>query len=117
MKKLYDQLLHYNNFEIEAQPHAGDADLLVRNPNSGKTVAIELKDAGDYGELPISTIIPIARLAQNSNFEKFLLITFSNVPLLLSKKLQALNVEALTQPTVSQVIEKVQLALIGRYTL
>lgn len=110
MRKLRDQLVH-TNFEIEAQPFAGDADLLVRNPTSGKTVAIELKDAGDYGELPISTILPIARLAQNSLFEKFLLITFSNVPVLLSKKLKELNVEALSRPTVSQVVEKVQLAL------
>jgi len=110
MRKLRDQLVH-TNFEIEAEPSGSNADLLVRNPTSGKTVAIELKDAGDYGELPISTILPIARLAQNSHFEKFLLITFSSVPVLLYQKLKELNVEALTRPTVSQVVEKVQLAL------
>ena len=112
LRKLYDQLVHTDNFEIEAQPFAGDADLLIRNPRSGKTVAIELKDAGDYGELPISTILPIAKLArQTDKFEKLLLITFSNVPVLLSKKLEELNVEALTQPTISQVVKRVQLAL------
>ena len=112
LRKLYDQLVHTNNFEIEAESFAGDADLLVRNPTSGKTIAIEFKDAGDYGELPISTIIPIAKLArQTDKFVKLLLITFSDVPVLLSKKLEELNVEALTQPTVKQVVEKVQLAL------
>ena len=112
MRELYDQLLHNYNFEIETEPFAGDADLLVRNPMSGKTLVIELKDAGDYGELPISTIIPISKLAlQTNEFKKLLLITFSNVPVLLSKKLKELNVEALTKPTVNQVVEKIQLAL------
>jgi hypothetical protein len=112
LRKLYDQLVHTNNFEIESKASAGNADLLVRNPASGKTLAIEFKDAGEYGELPISTIIPIAKLArQTDKFQKLILVTFSNVPGLLSKKLQELNVEALTQPTVNQVVERVQLAL------
>ena len=40
-----------------------------------------------------------------------MLITFSRVPVLLSRKLQEINVETLTQPTVNQVVERIQLAL------
>ncbi len=112
LRKLCDELMLADNFQLEQEPYGGDVDLLVRNPASGKVVAIEMKDAGDYGELPISTIIPISRLVrQTDKFEKVLLLTFSNVPVLLSKKLQELNVEAMTQPTVKQVVERVQLAL------
>ncbi len=111
-RKLYDQLARTDNFEIVSEPFAGEADLLIRNPASGKSMAIEFKEAGDYGELPISTIIPISKLArQTDKFEKLLLVTFSTVPALLSRKLKELNVEALSQPTISQVVEKVQLAL------
>ena len=112
LRKLCDELMLADKFQLEREPNGGDVDLLVRNPVSGKVVAIEMKDAGDYGELPISTIIPISKLVrQTDKFEKVLLLTFSSVPVLLSKKLQELNVEAMTQPTVKQVVERVQLAL------
>ncbi len=112
LRKLYDELMLADKFQLEREPYGGNVDLLVRNPVSGKVVAIEMKDAGDYGELPISTIIPISKLVrQTDKFAKVLLLTFSKLPNLLSKKLQELNVEAMTQPTVKQVVERVQLAL------
>jgi hypothetical protein len=112
LKKLCDQLMLTDNFELVREPFGDSADLLVRSPSSGKSVAIEIKSAGDYGELPVSTIIPIAKLArQIDKFGKVMLIAFSSVPVLLSRKLKELDVEALTQPTVNQVVERVQLAL------
>jgi len=111
LRKLYDELIRRDHFLIEWEPADSNVDL-VRDPVSGKMVAIEMKNAGDYGELPISTIIPISKLArQTDKYAKVMLITFSGLPLLLSDKLKELNVDALTQPTVSQVVEKVQLAL------
>jgi hypothetical protein len=112
LQELCDELMRKDEFQLEQYHFGGDADLLVKNPASGKTVAIELKDAGAYGELPISTILPISKLAkQTDKFAKVILLTFSNVPKLLFERLAALNVEAITQPTVNQVVEKVQLAL------
>jgi hypothetical protein len=113
LRKLYDVLLLNENFQLESEGYGG-ADIVVRNRASGKTVGIELKNAGDYGELPISTILPISRMVkQNDTFEKLLLITFSQVPMLLSKKLQELNVETLTKPTVEQVVGQVEQAFAG----
>ncbi|HWB91939.1 MAG TPA: hypothetical protein VG605_08810 [Puia sp.] len=112
LRQLCEELASRHNYQLEKVPYAGDPDLLVKNPASGKAVAIELKDAGAYGELPISTILPISKLAkQTDKFAKVILITFSNVPALLSQKLAELNVEAITRPTVKQAAEKVQLAL------
>jgi hypothetical protein len=114
LRKLYDVLVLQGHFQLVREPVANgaDVDLLVKDQTSGKMVAIELKNAGEYGELPISTIIPISRLVhQGDKYEKVLLITFSEVPELLSQKLQELNVEALKQPTINEVVEKVQLAL------
>jgi hypothetical protein len=101
-----------DNYQIEKSEFDSDADLVIRDLQTGKIVAIELKDAGDYGELPISTILPISRLVkQTGNLQKFFLITFSQVPILLSKKLKELNVDALTRPTIDQVVEQVEQAL------
>lgn len=112
LRKLFDELMSKAKYQVERADYENGADLVVRDPHSGKIVAIELKDAGEYGELPISTILPISRLVkQTGNLEKFLLITFSQVPILLSKKLKELNVDTLTKPTVDQVVEQVQLAL------
>ena len=112
VRKLQNQLALHENFQVLADPLDIGVDLLVHDQNSGKTIAIEIKDAGAYGELPISTILPISRLVrQTDKFQKLFLISFSAVPDLLSDKLKEINVDALTQPTVNQVVEKVQLAL------
>lgn len=112
LRKLCDELMLQEHLQLIREPDGSNADLLVRNEASGKTVVIEMKDAGEYGELPISTIIPISKLVRETDkIGKILLITFSDVPALLSQKLQELNVEALKKPTVNEVVEKVQLAL------
>jgi hypothetical protein len=112
LRKLRDELALHYNLDVQTEPSDAGVDLLVHDQVSGKTVAIEIKDAGGYGELPISTILSISKLIRQTNkFQKLLLVTFSRVPALLSNKLQQLNVDALTQPTVNQVVERVQLAL------
>jgi hypothetical protein len=109
--ELVDELTLKDKYQIERE-YNGGADMVIRDPKTGKIVAIELKDAGNYGELPISTILPISRMVkQFDHLEKFFLITFSQVPILLSEKLKELNVDALTQPTVHQVVEQVEQAL------
>ena len=110
-RELIKLLSSHNNFEVLASSDK-NVDLLVHDQTTGKTVAIEFKDAGSYGELPISTFLPIADLVQQTDkFQKLLLVSFSKVPDLLRRKLNKLNVDALTKPSVSQVVERVQLAL------
>lgn len=110
--KLFDELTMKDKYQIERTEYDSAADMIIRDPHTGKTVMIELKDAGNYGELPISTILPISRMVkQFDNLERFFLITFSQVPILLSRKLKELKVDALTQPTVNQVVEQVEQAL------
>jgi len=105
------ELSQQDKYQIERSDNDGGADLIVREPHTGKVVAVELKDAGTYGELPISTILPISRIVkQTDQLQKLLLITFSQVPVLLSKKLKELNVDALSRPTVDQVVEHIEQA-------
>jgi len=107
-----EQLGKLHGVEIRKAPVADyGVDLLVVEPNSGKRIAIECKSAGDYGELPISTILPIARLVKNDPNQQVILVSFSSVSDLLSTKLKELNVPSLTKPTVKQVVDQVQLAL------
>lgn len=90
-----------------------EKDLVMKNPNNGSEVIIELKNAGRYGELPISTILPIAGLVRsNPRAKEIILVSFSNLPHLLLSKLNELGVKPVTDPTFDKVVRQVQSALV-----
>jgi hypothetical protein len=108
---LTNELMDKGNYEFERLYLDPGADLIVKDRASGKVIAIEFKNAGNYGELPISTILPISRMVkQADHLAKFFLITFSKVPVLLENKLKELNVKTLSLPTISEVVNEVQQA-------
>ncbi|HVU95461.1 MAG TPA: restriction endonuclease [Puia sp.] len=112
VSQLMEQLGILHGVEVRKAPVADyGVDLLVVEPISGKRIAIECKSAGEYGELPISTILPIARLVKDDPSQQVILVSFSSVSNLLSSKLKELKVPALTDPTVKEVVDQVQLAL------
>ncbi len=112
VQQLTAKLNTLRNVQLEKSTAEDGPDLKVVNHHSGKQLFIEFKNAKEYGELPISSILPIAKLAkQNGKTQKILLVSFSHLSDLLSSKLKELNVQALTQPTVDQVVEQVRMAL------
>jgi len=111
LQELIEQLSKLRGIHVEDAFGDNGIDVLVVDPYTGKRIAIECKSAREYGELPIATMLPIARLVKKDPTQQVILVSFSSVPDLLSTKLKELNVQTLTLPTVSQVVEKVQLAL------
>ncbi len=111
LEELYIELEKIRNFSMQRSVLEGE-DLVVRNLDNGSEVIIELKSAGRYGELPISTIIPLAgRVRSDLCAKKIILVSFSNLPNLLLSKLNELGVQSVTNPTVDKVVKKVQTAL------
>jgi hypothetical protein len=98
-------------WDVERRLSDSAADIVVKDKSSGKRLFIDIEDAQGYGELPVSTIIPIARLVKNNISDKVMLISFSNLPSLLSDRLKELNVNSLEKPSVDQVVREVGVAL------
>ena len=109
--QLADKLNENADWQVETEPRDTGADIVVRNAND-KKIYIEIKRAGQYGELPISSILSVndqvKRIAPTDNL---ILVTFSGISDFLNKKLSDINVTALSQPSVDDVVNKVALAM------
>ncbi len=111
MDQLSTELQKLHNISVEIASPNG-SDLIVKNADNGREVLIDIKNAGRYGELPISTIIPLANLVKrNPNVNKFFLVSFSNLPGIFESKLKELNIQPITNPNIDKVVEQVQKAL------
>ena len=87
------------------------ADIIVKDKASDKRIFIEVKNAKGYGELPISSVIPLAKLVADSTIlDTVLLISFSALSSLLADRLKELKVETLQKPTVDQVVQQIDYA-------
>lgn len=110
--QLTTKLIEKESWDIQQDRNNEYADIIVVDTNTGKRIFIEVKNAGEYGELPISSIIPISNQAKRITAgDKIFLITFSGIPNLLNVKLKELNVKAFMSPSVDEVFNDVQLAL------
>jgi len=59
--QLVDDLVQKNKYKIERESSDG-ADIVIQNRHTGNIVLIETKDAGSYGELPISFVLQIPKM-------------------------------------------------------
>jgi hypothetical protein len=102
-----------SRFEIQQGKEQG-YDMVVFDPSSGKRVLIEVKDAGEYGELPISSILSLLKQKNNlSGQDQIFLITPSGIPGLLHQKLEDIGIKAFVKPSVEDVAGQVQYAMAG----
>jgi hypothetical protein len=110
--QLTSKLTENKSLEVEQESRGNGADIVVKDSHNGKRIFIEFKDAGQYGELPISSILSINdQVKRIATTDTFILITFSSISNFLSKKLKELNVTAFSKPSVDDVLNKVQVAL------
>jgi hypothetical protein len=110
--QLTSKLTENKSLEVEQEPSGNGADIVVKDSHSGKRIFIGFKNAGQYGELPISSILSINdQVKRISATDTFILVTFSSISNFLSKKLKELNVTAFSKPSVDDVLNKVQVAL------
>jgi len=98
-------------WEVEMPSFDNYADFIVKDKASDKRIFIDIKDAKGYGELPISTILPIANMVRNNSNDRVILVSFSTLSSLLFKKLQELKVLPLVKPSIDEVIREVGVAM------
>ena len=100
--------------EWKVEKEGGDAstDLIIADPHSGKRVFIEFQEGGQYGELPISSILSLNKQKNRLSVKDSLfLVTFSIIPSILENKLKELGILAVASPSVDELVGKVQYAM------
>lgn len=112
INQLSERLSQAQDWKVETETDDGSIDLIVRDPHSGKRIFIEFQEGGQYGELPISSILSLNK--QKSRLlpsDLLLLVTFSGISTLLANKLKELGILAITKPSVEEVVGQVQYAM------
>jgi hypothetical protein len=85
--------------------------IAISDIHSGKCIYIEFRWAGEYGELPMGTIVMLGRQLDNiSKEDKLFLVTFSDISKLLASKFELFGIKAFSKPSLDEVISNVQLA-------
>jgi hypothetical protein len=110
--QLSERLSQGRDWKVEKEANDGAADLVVQDPRSGKRVFIEFQEGGEYGELPISSILSLNKQKNRLLPSDLLfLVTFSGIPALLASKLKELGIMAITKPSIEEVVGQVQYAM------
>jgi hypothetical protein len=87
-------------------------DLIIEDTQSGKRVFVEFQEGGQYGELPISSILSLSKQKNRLSGKDILfLVTFSVIPSLLENKLKELGIIAVAKPSVDELVGKLQYAM------
>lgn len=85
--------------------------IIISDTLSGKCIYVEFQWAGEYGELPMGSIIPLAKqIKRLPKKDKLFLITFSDISNLLASKFKQIGIIAFSKPTLEDVVNNVQLA-------
>lgn len=112
VQNLTSRLTENKNLRVDKTPKDRRADIVVEDTHTGKKIYLEIKNAGQYGELPISSIISVNDQVKHiPSTDQFMLITLSSISSFLSRKLKEINVVAISNASVDEVVNKVQLAL------
>jgi hypothetical protein len=112
INQLSDRLSQGQDWKVEKEAADGSADLVVQDPRSGKRIFIEFQEGGEYGELPISSILSLNKHRNRLLPSDLLfLVTFSGIPALLASKLKELGIMAITKPSIEEVVGHVQYAM------
>ncbi len=112
--ELTSRLRQKEEWEVKMPSYDGSsADIVVKSKNSGKRTHINIRDAKEYGVLPIANIIPITRLVRNNTADKVFLISFSAVSPILADRLKELKVVTLLNPSLDEVMHEVNGALVS----
>ena len=110
INQLSQRLTQSSDWKIDADSRSGD--MVVQDPRSGKRIFIEFQEGGQYGELPISSVVSLNKQKNRlSGKDTLFLITFSAISSLLAGKLKELGIMAIARPSVDEVVGKLQFAM------
>lgn len=109
---LSHRLSEEGDWKVEKEVDDGSTDLVIVDPQSGKRVFIEFQEGGQYGELPISSILSLSKQKNRLSGKDILfLVTFSVIPSILENKLKELGIMAVAKPSVDELVGKLQYAM------
>jgi hypothetical protein len=112
INELTQRLSQVGDWKVEKEADDGSTDLIVQDPQSGKRVFVEFQEGGEYGELPISSILSLSKQKNRlSGNDILFLVTFSVIPSLLENKLKELGIMAVARPSVDEMVGKLQYAM------
>jgi hypothetical protein len=110
--ELSHRLSQEGDWKVEKEVDDGSTDLIILDPQSGKRVFVEFQEGGQYGELPISSILSLSKQKNRLSGKDILfLVTFSVIPSLLENKLKELGIMAVAKPSVEELVGKLQYAM------
>ena len=111
--ELTARLSEATSYKVGKENQENAVDLVVEDSHSGKRVFIEFREAGQYGQLPIASIISLNKQKSRlSPTDYLLLVTFSRIPDLLASKLHEQGILAIAKPnSIDDVVGKVQWAM------
>jgi hypothetical protein len=111
--ELKDRLSKELGWKVEKETENSLVDLVIET-QTGKRMFIEFKQAGRYGELPLSTVLSLSRQKNRLSGNDILcLVSFSSIPSILEDKLTELGILAIEKPSVEDAagrIEQVMMA-------
>jgi hypothetical protein len=110
INQLSQRLTTSSDWKVDAD--SGSGDMVIQDPRSGKRVFIEFQEGGQYGELPMSSVVSLNKQKNRlSGKDTLFLITFSAISSLLEGKLKELGIMAIARPSVDEVVGKLQFAM------
>ena len=110
--ELVQRLSGEPGWKVDKETDDGSTDLVIADAQTGKRVFIEFKEGGQYGELPMSSILDLNRQKNRlSGKDSLFLVTFSVIPSLLEKRLTELGIMAVANPSIDELVGKVQYAM------
>jgi hypothetical protein len=111
--ELTARLSEATSYKVGKENQDNAVSLVVEDSHSGKRVFIEFREAGQYGQLQIASIISLNKQKSRlSPTDDLLLVTYSRIPDLLASKLHEKGILAIAKPnSIDDVVGKVQWAM------
>lgn len=114
VEQLKQRLRLVLDWKVEEEKENGQVDLIVEDPQSGKRMFIEFKQAGRYGQLPVSTVLSMNKQKNRLSAKDMLcLVSFSDIPMMLDDKLKELGIMTIEKPSVEDAAGKIEQVMLA----
>ena len=111
--QLSQLLSRAQGWKVEKEAENDSSDLIVETQD-GKRMFIEFKEAGSYGELPLSTVLSLNKQKKRLSRKDLLcLVSFSKIPTILKETLSEMGILAIEKPSLEDAAGKIEQAMLA----
>jgi hypothetical protein len=111
--QLSQRLSEGQGWKVQKEADDDLSDLIVETQD-GKRMFIEFKQAGTYGELPLSTVLSLNKQKKRlSGKDALCLVSFSKIPTILKETLAEMGILAIEKPSVEDAAGKIEQAMMA----